>query len=145
METQITTYFHLLALRAVTCAQTSQWSIPTHPSLPCNLAHFTLQLATPQSNHNQHACKIFTSHFVKSAAAKLYSIKCITSQIFNEQNIGHAFDHALRVQIQLQQMSTVDNINQAIYQQECQDARKLVVIRKTSQGSQKSLVFSRHF
>jgi hypothetical protein len=124
---QIATYFHLLGLRAATAARTGDWDMDLDPASSCNLANFTLQLSAPHAPHNQQARDIFTTHFIQSTNAKLYSIACITGALFHADRISHAFDHALRVQVQIQLLAGTDKSYQEIHRQERHDALKLGV------------------
>lgn len=107
--------------------QTGQWNILDIPTSPCSLSMFTLQLATPQVPHNRYAREIFVQHFIKATHAKLYSAQCITGTLFTKNKIALAFDHALRVQIQLQLLSNENTAYQAIHRLERQEAVKIGV------------------
>jgi hypothetical protein len=99
---QIATYFHLLGLRAVTAARTGEWTMVPNPVSPPTLSNFTLELSVPRALHNQKAREIFTAHFIRATHLKLYSVACITGALFQEDRISRAFDHALRIQVQIQ-------------------------------------------
>lgn len=130
-HTQVVIYLHLLGLRATTSARTGIWEIPARPQKECSLSNFTLELSSPQTQHNRRAQAIFVPHFIQASRATLYSIQCITAARFTEQNIAIAFNHALRTQVSLQTKSVQDDGFRTIHQQEHREATKIGVSYRT--------------
>ena len=63
-----------------------------------------LLLASSQVPYNQAAKWIFVLNFLRATHANLYSIQCIRAGLLNEEKVECAFEHALKVQIQLQKL-----------------------------------------
>jgi hypothetical protein len=99
----------------------------TRQTSSCSLSNFAPLLASTQVPHNQAAKRIFVSNFLRAAHAKVYSIQCIGGGLLNEEKVGRAFEHALKVQIQLQKIYNDRQDEQGIHHQQKSAAIKIGV------------------
>lgn len=96
-------HIHLLGMRGLTYLASGVWYMPVQAPQKCDRDSFTLELSSPDSNHNRHAGTFFAANFEDALDAGYYGKKRFPTRYKTQRAaILGAYRDVLRLQIQAQ-------------------------------------------